>query len=247
MNQRTDPQQLAAVFLTGLAGHPDEFGALAALWTRGPTLSLSPLYRGDLSISAQARHVAELAEDAGFDRFVAIGHSQGGLVGLELAVTRPDVVAAVAVLDSPVLVPRPVRIALRMFVALLHTPVGPALLRLFFRATFVEADRLEQRAAVMRRLDRVPRAAARRIVGAAFGYDAAGALTKVEVPVSYVKANVPTRLDRLPARVEGYEVADSGHWVHVHHPHEVGTILGQLASRVESAVEANDEQSVADA
>jgi pimeloyl-ACP methyl ester carboxylesterase len=218
------------IFIPGLAGHSGEFDALARQWASGPVLRLHPFAGGDLSIAGQARQVTARAADAGLDRFVVVGHSQGGLVALELAASRPDLVAGVAILDAPVLVPRPLRPVLRLFAALLGTPAGPALLRAFFRATFVEADPSEHRDAVLARLAAVPPSVARRIVAAAFGYDGAAALDAVRVPATYVRANIPTRLSRMPAHVRGCAISGAGHWVHVHQPQQVSRELETLAA-----------------
>ncbi len=84
----------------------------------------------------------------------------------------------------------------------------------------------------MERLAAVPPDAARRIVGAAFGYDGARALDELGVPALYVRANIPTRLDRLPARVLARSVDGVGHWAHVHRPQEVGAALAELVATV---------------
>jgi pimeloyl-ACP methyl ester carboxylesterase len=222
---------LPLVLLPGLAGHAAEFAAVARSWERGPTLSLDPRVTGDLSIGGQADQLAAAARSAGFDRYVVCGHSQGGLVALELAARQPDVVAALAVLDSPVLLPRPLRATLRAFASALGTWAGPALLRTFFRATFHEADSPRLRAEVMTRLAAVPQEAAARVVRATFAYDAGPALGSATVPVTYVRANIPTRLERLPAHVNGVTIDGVGHWVHVHRPHDVAALLDELGAR----------------
>ena len=221
-----------ALFVPGLAGHSGEFAELARLWPAGPALCLDPPVDGDLSIPGQAHRIAERAAAAGFPRFVVVGHSQGGIVALHLAVTRPDLVAGAVVLDAPVLVPAPLRVAMRLFAAALTTPVGGPLLRAFFRATFVAADDDRFRAEVMARLAAVPRQAAHRIVAATFSFDGVAALRTVRVPVTYVRANIPTRLDRLPAHVRGHDIGGVGHWVHVHRPDEVGAVLDELAANL---------------
>jgi pimeloyl-ACP methyl ester carboxylesterase len=218
-----------ALFLPGLAGHAAEFAGLALLWP-GPALCLDPPVDGDLTIAGQAHQLAGRAAAAGFTRFVVVGHSQGGIVALHLAVTRPDLVAGVVLLDAPVLVPAPLRAAMRLFGAALATPLGGALLRAFFRATFAAADGDRFRAEVMARLAAVPRRSAHRIVAAAFGFDGAAALRAVRVPATYVRANIPTPLDRLPPHVRGHDLGGAGHWVHVHRAAEVGALLNELAA-----------------
>ncbi|MEU8238064.1 hypothetical protein AB0C07_07465 [Actinoplanes missouriensis] len=133
--------------------------------------------------------------------------------------------------------PPPLRAAVRMLPALLGTRLGPALLRTFFRATFTgatftEADTHARRDAVLRRLDAVPQAVARRIVAAAFGYDGAAALDAVRVPAAVVRANIPVRLRLLPPHVRGHAITGAGHWVHVHRPREVGGVLDGLVAAV---------------
>ncbi|MEV0354940.1 alpha/beta hydrolase [Nocardia sp. NPDC050697] len=223
---------LAAVFVPGLAGHAAEFDTLARGWSHGPALCLDPFY-DEPTIPGQAARVAEAAGRAGFSRYLVAGHSQGGLVALELARARPDVVAAVAIVDAPLLVPAPVRAALTVFVALLRTPIGPALLRAFFRATFAAADGSGHRADVMARLAAVPPAQARRFVRAAFGYPGRRALGELTVPCAYVRANIPVPLDRLPAGVRGCDLSGVGHWVHLHRPRQLMAVLHELADETQ--------------
>ncbi|MFC8043354.1 alpha/beta fold hydrolase [Nocardia sp. NPDC057353] len=223
-----------AVFIPGLAGHAAEFDAVADGWTDGPTLRLDPFY-GEPSIAGQAARVAAAAQRAGFARYLVVGHSQGGLVALELAKAGPDSIAAVGIVDAPILVPAPVRAAMTAFAALLRTPLGPALLRAFFRATFAEADGHGHRADVMARLAAIPHADARRLVRATFRYPAREAIADLTVPAAYIRANIPTPLDRLPAGVRGYDLSGAGHWVHLHHPQQVTTALRELVTATGSA------------
>jgi pimeloyl-ACP methyl ester carboxylesterase len=226
--------ELPLVLLPGLAGHRAEFEGVARSWTHGPTLCLEPFVAGDLSVAGQADQTHAAARAAGFDSYLVAGHSQGGLVALELSVRQPRAVVGVAILDSPVVLPRALRAALRSFAALLGTWMGPTLLRTFFRATFVEADGPAFRDEVMARLADVPRGAAHQIVGAAFGYDASPALISATVPVAYVRANIPTPLDQLPATVRGVDVPGAGHWVHVHRSMDVIAVLNDLVAAADT-------------
>lgn len=212
-----------------MAGHAGEFDAMARGWVHGPHLCLDPIY-GEFTIAGQAARVAEAARAAGFTRYLVLGHSQGGVVALELARMYPDVVVAVVIVDAPVLVPAPIRTALSLFAALLHTPIGPALLRAFVRATFTAADAPEHRAGVLRRLAAVAHSDARRVVAAAFGFRAIDAFAALTVPSAYLRAEIPTRLDRLPVGVRGYDVSGAGHWVHLHRPDRLIAVLEELAA-----------------
>lgn len=59
---------------------------------------------GPLSIESQAAAVARVAPET---PFIAIGHSMGGLVALQLAVDAPERVAGVVLLDPAHIVPTP--------------------------------------------------------------------------------------------------------------------------------------------
>lgn len=230
MTGHTAPLDL--VLVPGLAGHAAEFAGVAERWDRGSVLALDDFVDGDLSIVGQADRLAAVLDRRGLERCLAAGHSHGGLVVLELAQRRPDLVAAVAVLDSPVLPPTALRVLLRGFAALVRTAAGPGLLRSFFRATFTSADSADFRAEVMTRLAAVPRQTAAEVVRGTFGYQGGAALAALTVPAAFVRANIPTPLDRLPAGITGVDISDAGHWVHVHRPHEVSRVLHDLATEV---------------
>ena len=87
---------------------------------------------------------------------VVVGHSHGGVVALALAARHPDLVAGLVVLDAPVMLPAAARVALRVPLTALRTPLAMPLLRKFFAATFSDQDPLPFRAEVLRRLAAVP-------------------------------------------------------------------------------------------
>jgi pimeloyl-ACP methyl ester carboxylesterase len=57
--------------------------------------------RSNYSTQTWAREVVAVAAHAGLDRPVVVGHSMGGWVALTIGVEHPALVAAVAVIDSP--------------------------------------------------------------------------------------------------------------------------------------------------
>jgi len=54
----------------------------------------------DYSLTAQAGRVAAVLDTLGLDSALVIAHSLGGSIGLRLAVRRPDLVAAIVLLDG---------------------------------------------------------------------------------------------------------------------------------------------------
>jgi pimeloyl-ACP methyl ester carboxylesterase len=228
-----EPGPVALLFIPGFAGHAGEFAAqVAHFGGLRPTLAIDLPTTGDLSITGLADQVAAMATELGTQHFVAVGHSQGGLVALELANRYPERVAGTVILDAPVLLPAGVRVILRALLLVLRTPLWRPALRSFFAGTFTQRDSPAWRAEVLQRLDHIPQRAASAMVPATFAYNADGALRLLSVPTLYVKANVPTNLSRLPATVRAEEILGSGHWVHVHAPNLVNAHVDQLLAAV---------------
>jgi len=212
----------------GLAGGREEFAALGEYL---PGRVVEPFTDGDLTVDGQARRLAAWLTAESIASCIAVGHSHGGLVALSLAAQRPDLVAGLILLDTPVLLPLPVRLLARLPAAILRTPLGPTAVRRFFTATFTDADGPQWRAAVLNRLDQVPRAVARAVVGGTFTYDSAKRLQSLAVPALCVRANIPIRLERLPAGVRGAVLPGFGHWPHVHAPVATAHLIAEFLDR----------------
>ena len=57
--------------------------------------------RGPYPIGAYADDIAHIIEQAGLGKVVAVGHSMGGMIVLQLAAVHPDCVAAIVMVDQP--------------------------------------------------------------------------------------------------------------------------------------------------
>jgi len=217
---------VSVVFLPGLAGHPDEFAAqVTHLGAVRGVITSRPVLDGDTSVAGAARRLlADLRRD-GVDRFVLVGHSAGGMIALAAAQQQPEGLAGVALLDTPVLLPSPVRVALRLLAVFLRTPLAGPLLRLFVGATFGDSDLAPFRREVLQRLAETPAHAARSLTSTTFTHDSATALASVPVPVLVVRATIPVRVDQLPLATRWIDVRGAGHWVHVHAADRVNTAL----------------------
>lgn len=87
---------------------------------------------------------------------------------------------------------------------------------------------------MLARLDATPTVVARNSIDITFGYDSKAILESLSVPALGVKANMPTRLDRLPDGVERAEIADVGHLVHIHASHALNSLLDRFLDEVEA-------------
>ncbi|HEX2577497.1 MAG TPA: alpha/beta fold hydrolase [Aquihabitans sp.] len=212
------------VLLPGVGGHAGEFGPLIDALDLGPALRVLAVDppAAAIGLDAQAR---EVVAGAGPGPHVVLGHSQGGLTALRMAAMYPEAVAAVVVLDSPVLVPRVARTLLGGVLRAVPSAWWPALTRCSMRATFDRADDERFRSEVLRRLAETDRAVMGGLVRDTFTHDGQRALTELRVPGLYVRANIPTPLHRLPAGIATADVRGVGHLAHVHRPHEVAAAV----------------------
>jgi pimeloyl-ACP methyl ester carboxylesterase len=94
------------LLLHGLFGAAKNLGVIArALGARARVVSLDMRNHGDsphaaeMTYDAMAADVAETLAAVGAGRAMVVGHSMGGKVAMTLALTRPELVAKLAVLD----------------------------------------------------------------------------------------------------------------------------------------------------
>lgn len=106
-----------ALYVHGLGGSSTnwtDFAALLAGTVRGTAIDLpgygrsDPAPGGDYSIRSQARYVAAHIESGGADPVHLVGNSMGGLISVEVAATRPDLVRTLTLVSPAMPFYRPV-------------------------------------------------------------------------------------------------------------------------------------------
>lgn len=158
---------------------------------------------GGYTLAEMADDVARLVDMLGIARATVVGHSLGGLVAVNLALARPDLVGALVVEDSPP--PRPAHWP-PVDVTPPHRPGGP-----------VSYDH-DVRPAILREVDRRDPEWARRL----------GEITVQTLVVGGTRSEIPQRrLARMAARfVNGrMETVDAGHTIHAEAPQEFLAVL----------------------
>jgi pimeloyl-ACP methyl ester carboxylesterase len=183
---------------------------------------------GSFTVRDLAADVLGVCEAAGVERAVLCGHSSlGGGVALEVAATRPDLVAGVVLLDAIVFSEERRTAALTTLVRALESDGSLDALRGYFSRLFGPFDPPSVKDEVMEGLARVSPRMAAAIVGE-FTADYSTHLAAGTYPLLYIHATAPTDLARLrelrPDAMVG-AVVGSGHYLTLVVPEQVNAML----------------------
>ncbi len=231
------------VFVHGVACHRGFWGPqvqhfkashrVLVIDLRGHGESDAPVQR--YTIPGFADDLAWTFKQLDVGRPVVIGHSLGGLVGLELAAAHPDAVAAVVLIDS-VLLPQGERAkTVRRLVTGLRGDRSERVLRDYFAAFFGPFDDPDRVAWIMDEVIRTPSHVTSSIWEESLrAWDAAVALQRCCVPLLYLdagtqNADLPRAGELNPAMLLGRTVA-TGHFSALESPGQVNAMLERFLS-----------------
>jgi len=185
-----------------------------------------------------ARDVIGVCESARVERAVLCGHSVlGGAIALEVAATRPALVAGVALLDAGVLFPEAIRTRALSLVPALSTDGWAEALHGYFSRMFGRYDPPALKDRIFAEIDKAPRQMAAPLWRDLMSSDYAAQLSSGDYPLLYVHAGTPTDLARLqqlrPDAIIA-SVAGSGHYLHLVVPEQVNAMLDRFLEIVAS-------------
>jgi pimeloyl-ACP methyl ester carboxylesterase len=180
-----------------------------------------------------ADELAWLARHLALDRPVVIGHSMGGGIALELSARHPDVPAAIAMLDSTIVVSAERRARMEALLPLFRAPGYRDAMRDALEAGFFQPwDNPERRARIVEAMTAAPQHV---VAGAWQGileWNGAAATAACKVPALYVASSAPrtdlARMRQLCPQLLTAQIVGAGHFVQLEVPEQVNAMLDRF-------------------
>lgn len=210
---------------------------VTALDLRGHGQSSVPL---EVTVDDFVTDVLAVADAAGLERAVLCGHSMAGVVGLKVALARPQLVRGVAMIDGTVLFPETVRQA--GLTGLVPSLAGErwfeALSGYLSGRILDPQDPEDLKRRVLADARRFHPDFVRTFFASLFSSDYAAELESARCPLLYIHAKAPCDLQRLrqvrPDAMVG-QVAGSGHYAMLTVPGQVNAMLDRFLEVVDQA------------
>lgn len=196
----------------------------------------SPVTEDGYDIPTQAADVGSLCDDLGLERPVVIGHSLGGMIGLELAASRPELVGAVVGVDSGPIDPLPdVRARFAALAEAIESEGGGDARRAYIEALFLPEDDADARQHTLNVMCAVPARVAAAVLRGLVAWDGVAALRGCRAPVLEVRSaptgsNAPERLLALKPEIEIGVTVGSGHFIQLVVPMQVNAMIERFIS-----------------
>jgi pimeloyl-ACP methyl ester carboxylesterase len=201
---------------------------------RGHGQSAKP--RQDYTLAGLAEDCAWLCRQLGLERVVAVGHSMGGGVALELAGRHPGLVAGLAALDTAIISDRRRREeTLPRLARHLATPDYLEAHRAYMTALLESWDDQARSAAILARMASTPQWVMLALAREFQRWDGAAALARIACPALAISASrrrnqTAELLALCPWLITGQTVC-SGHFITLEVPGQVNAMLEDFLAR----------------
>jgi pimeloyl-ACP methyl ester carboxylesterase len=201
---------------------------------RGYGLSDKP--RQDYTIAGYADDLAWLCRELEIIKPVAIGHSMGGLIVLELAARFPDLLSAIVILDSPIVPPKAFVEGLEPLVMAMRTQRYREALEQFLLQFIGFAHDPDRKERLLKELLAVDQHVIASTLASYSTYDSASAAAACRVPVLSVSSGIPfsdmTRFHELCPQLITAQTVGSGHYHQLEVPEQINSIIETFLANV---------------
>ena len=182
-------------------------------------------------IPTLADDVAILSRELGLTRVVVVGHSLGGMIGIELAARHPSLVGAVVAVDPGPIDPLPE--ILKIFdtlIAQLEGPDSDAARVAYVESLFLNTDDPQRRRHIVETMCSPSRSAAIAVLRGVVSWNGVRALLTAKAPLLVVRSktggsNDPARLLALRPDIRIGVTVGSGHFNQLEVPEQVTPMI----------------------
>jgi pimeloyl-ACP methyl ester carboxylesterase len=187
-------------------------------------------------IPAQADDVAALCHELGLSRPVIVGHSLGGMIGIELAARHPSLAGAVVGVDPGPIDPLPqTRQLFEALIAQLEGPDSDAARRAYVESMFVPTDDAGRRRRIVETMCSVPWQIAAAVLRGVVSWNGVGAFLTAKAPMFVLRSrtggsNDPARLLALKADIQIGVTIGSGHFNQLEVPAQVTPMIERFVA-----------------
>jgi len=181
-----------------------------------------------------ADDVAWLCGELGISKPIVVGHSLGGMIGIELAARYPSLPAAIVAVDPGPIDPLPqARSLFEGFVAQLEGPDGDAVRRACIEGLFLATDDADRRRWIVETMCSVPQRVAVAVVRGVVAWNGVGALLLCKVPLLVLRlqpggSNAPARLLALKPDIHIGMTVGAGHLHQLEVPEQVTPMIDRF-------------------
>lgn len=182
-------------------------------------------------IPTLADDVAALSRELRLSRPVIVGHSLGGMIGIELAARHPSLARAVVAVDPGPIDPLPqTRQLFEALIAQLEGPDSDAARRAYVESMFMTTDDIERRRRIVETMCSVPRHIASAVLKGVVSWNGVGAFMTAKAPLLVLRSrtggsNDPARLLSLRPDIQIGVTLGSGHFNQLEVPEQVTPMI----------------------
>lgn len=220
----------------------DHFGAshkVATLDLRGCGRSDQP--EDGYDIPTLADDVAWLCRELELSKPIIVGHSLGGMIGIELAARYPGLATAVVADDPGAIDPLPeARRVYEGLITQLEGPEGEMVRRAYVERMFRAGDDADRRLRIVETMCSVPKRVAVSVLRGVVAWNGVGALLLCNVPLFVLQSdsggsNAPDRLLALKPDIHIGITVGAGHFHQLEVPEQVTPMMEKFVQIVTGA------------